>query len=82
MCVPKSPSCREYEEGGRCRRCEGEFRIYEGRCYKIQAVCATSNSLQECTGCYQGYVLSGKTCVVRERERERERGDPFCDRVG
>lgn len=53
-------------ENNKCTKCSSGFYVNQsGICQQADPLCKTPNTVTgDCVECYQGYVPSGKTCVI------------------
>ena len=59
------PNCAQVGANGQCVQCAYRFYIVNGYCQAVSDQCYTWNSANgQCTGCYQGYTLSGGACLL------------------
>jgi hypothetical protein len=75
-------NCRSTDQSGVCTACFGGFFLTPGmNCQRMDPLCrsytATSNG---CASCYDGYVISGISCVLATQATAGS-SDPYCVRL-
>ena len=70
------PNCNLRSLSGSCLQCIASYYLSEnGYCTAANPLCRTFNiSTGACLTCYQGYIISGKTCVLATGDNT----DPNC----